>query len=286
MKNDFAVFILTNGRPDNVVTYATLRKHGYTGPIYLVVDDLDKTKDDYLEKYGTEVIVFDKRAIAKTFDTGDNFTDMRTIIYARNASFEIAKKLGITYFVQLDDDYTRFRYNFNEDFEYDTKAIKNLDRVFEAMLKFYIASGASSIAMAQGGDFIGGSQNMAFAKNVRLRRKCMNSFFCSTERPFKFIGRVNEDVNTYTRLASTGVLFLTANQISLDQLQTQTNRGGMTELYLDSGTYVKSFYTVMYMPSSVKIGVLRGNSSTRLHHKISWKTTTPMILREEWKKVS
>ena len=34
---------------------------------------------------------------------------MKTIVYARNASFEIAKKLGIKNFIQLDDDYNTFQ---------------------------------------------------------------------------------------------------------------------------------------------------------------------------------
>ena len=35
MDNNFAVFILTHGRPDNVKTLQTLKKCGYTGAIYL-----------------------------------------------------------------------------------------------------------------------------------------------------------------------------------------------------------------------------------------------------------
>jgi hypothetical protein len=287
LKN-FAAFILTNGRPDNVITYETLRKSGYTGPIYLLVDDLDSTRERYIEKYGDKVIVFDKKAIAKTFDGGDNFDDMRAIIYARNASFEVAKKLGITYFIQLDDDYSSFRYRYDNLYQYipSTTVLKNLDAVFLALLEFYICSKATSLAMSQGGDFIGGANGSSpFVKGVRLRRKCMNSFICSTERCFKFIGRINEDVNTYTRLASTGSLFFTANQVCLEQKQTQSNPGGMTELYIDSGTYVKSFYSVIYHPSSVTIGVLRGRGKpSRLHHQVKWSRTTPMILRENLKK--
>ena len=46
MKNkDFAVFILTHGRPDNVITYNTLKKAGYTGDIYIVIDNEDKLKE-------------------------------------------------------------------------------------------------------------------------------------------------------------------------------------------------------------------------------------------------
>ena len=35
---NFAVFILTHGRPDNVKTIPTLKKCGYTGNIYFIVD--------------------------------------------------------------------------------------------------------------------------------------------------------------------------------------------------------------------------------------------------------
>lgn len=279
----FAVFILTNGRPDNVVTYDTLRKSGYTGAIYLLVDDLDTTREKYVERYGDQVVVFDKKAVAKTFDNGDNFGDMRAIIYARNAAFDVAEKLRIPYFVQLDDDYTSFQYRFDESFAYAPKTLKNLDAVFAALTAFYVSSGSDAIAMAQGGDFIGGDE-ATLAKAVTLRRKCMNSFFCSTKRRFQFVGRVNEDVNTYTRVASTGKLFFTTNQVNLNQLQTQSNPGGMTELYLDSGTYVKSFYSVMYQPSSVRIGVLRGRAASRLHHQVAWNRTAPMILREAVRK--
>lgn len=283
MRDSFAAFILSNGRPDNVVTYDTLRKSGYTGRIVILVDDLDPTRERYERKYPGEVFVFDKKAIAKTFDQGDNFGDMRAIIYARNASFGIAEMLGVKYFVQLDDDYTSFQYRFDSRFGYNPKTLKDLDLVFAALTQFLIDSKADSVAMAQGGDFIGGDQS-SIAEAVRLKRKCMNSFFCSTDRPFQFVGRINEDVNTYTRTASTGKLFFTANQVNLNQLQTQSNAGGMTELYLDSGTYVKSFYSVIYQPSSVKIGMIHGQRGSRIHHQVSWKHTVPEILRETLKK--
>lgn len=280
MQSDFAVFILTHGRPEKVITYKTLRDLNYTGKIYLLVDNLDKTVDKYIEKYGDDVIVFDKKDIASRTDLANNFNDLRSILCARNASFEIAQKLGIKYFLQLDDDYMSFNFRFNDKFDYVYEQVKNLDYIFSCVLKFYISSGALSVALSQNGDFMGG-ENSTFADYVTLKRKCMNSFFCSTERPFKFMGLINEDVNTYTTLGSRGGLFLTVNQVSLQQKQTQSNSGGMTDIYLDSGTYVKSFYTVMFHPSSVKVRTMSG----RLHHAISWEKTVPMILREETRKV-
>ncbi len=286
---DFAVFILTNGRPGRVFTYDVVRRCGYTGEIYLLVDDLDATKDQYISRYQDKVIVFNKRDAAKLSDQGDNFEDLRAIIYARNASFEIAKKLGIKYFMQLDDDYTGFYYRFDNNLNFistgQKSQIASMDRVIGLMLDFYKSvPRIASIAFAQGGDFLGGHGG-SFSQSTWLKRKCMNSFLCSTERPFKFIGRVNEDVNSYTRLGSSGILFFTFGQVYLNQKQTQSNSGGMTEMYLSSGTYVKSFYSVMYHPSSVVVRLMKSRNP-RLHHSVKWKYTVPKILDEKLRKRS
>jgi len=271
--NSFAAFILTNRRPKKVITYKALIKGGYTGKIYFIVDNEDPTIGEYISEFGADrVIIFDKKAIAQKFDAADNFNDRRCIVYARNACFEIAEKLQIRYFIQLDDDYTDFRYKFipkDGQIIYKDKIIKkNLDCIFDNLLDYYISIPALTLAIAQGGDFIGGS-NGHFAEMIMTKRKAMNTFICSTDRPFKFLGRINEDVNTYFLLGSRGNLFLTLNNVAINQLTTQTNSGGMTELYIDSGTYIKSFYTVIFCPSSVKIGLV-GAVNPRLHHHIDW----------------
>ena len=279
---DFAVFILTHGRPDNVITYHTLKTSGYTGKIYIVIDNEDKLADKYYENFGDKVIMFDKKAVSETFDEADNFEDRRAIVYARNACFKIAEELGITYFMQMDDDYGSFHFRIYKSNKDTPKRIKKIDKVLDVMLEFYKTIPVKSIAMAQGGDFIGGAGS-GTAKKKQLKRKCMNSFICSTERPFKFNGRINEDVNTYTHKASIGELFFTIPTLSLEQKTTQSGTGGMTDIYLDKGTYIKSFYSVMFQPSSVKVALM-GDKNMRLHHRVSWKHTTPVILDEIYKK--
>lgn len=282
-KKEFCALILTHGRPNKVFTYQTLLKSGYTGEIYLVVDNEDKHLAEYQEKYGKErVIIFDKKKVSKEIDNGDNFNDRRAIIYARNASFKIAEKLGFKYFIQLDDDYTAFNFKFDENNTFKETLIQNLDRTFKSLLDYYKSINVLSIAMAQNGDFIGGAKG-GIAKGVKVKRKAMNSFICSTERPFKFIGRINEDVNTYTNLGNRGGIFFTIPLVSLIQKQTQSNKGGMTDLYLDSGTYVKSFYTVMYSPFCTTITEM-GHKNKRLHHRVQWRNAVPMIIREKYKK--
>jgi hypothetical protein len=274
MENNFAVFILTHGRPDNVKTYTTLKKCGYTGPIYFIVDNEDKHINKYQKNYGIDnVKIFDKKLMADEIDEGNNFDNRKVIIHARNASFKIAQEIGIKYFVQMDDDYYYFGYRY----ETGAKIIKNLDKVFNIMLDFYKSVDIKSIAFSQGGDHIGGFSG------IKLKRKCMNSFFCSTDRPFQFIGSINEDVNTYTTLGSRGDVFFTFTNIQLDQKDTQSNNGGMTDEYALTGTYVKSFHSVMMQPSSVKASMMNSNNK-RIHHSIKWVNTTPMILSNQYKK--
>jgi len=281
MNNDFCAFILTHGRPDKVYTYDTLKKCGYTGRIYIIIDNEDQTADKYFAKF-SDVIMFDKKEIAKTFDEFDNFDDRRTIIYARNACFKIAKELGIKYFIQLDDDYTGFQYKLLLDKPINAEC-RRLDDLFRVTLDYYKSINAKSIAFAQGGDFIGGIDN-GYGTFRFSKRKAMNSFFCSTDREFQFIGRINEDVNTYTSYQSKGNLFLTICNISVIQKQTQKTSGGMSDVYLNQGTYIKSFYTMICSPSCTNITLMK-TSHPRLHHSFDWNFVAPMIIEEKYKKL-
>jgi hypothetical protein len=288
MRSDFAALILTHGRPDRVHTYFALRSAGYTGRILIVIDNEDKTADEYRSRYGNDVVMFDKAAIAQTFDEGDNFQDRRAIIYARNASFQIAKDLGYRFFVQLDDDYTGFEYCFDENAMYGYGKITSLNWLFSALSDYIAVTPFASIAISQGGDHIGGGESK---KVIGTKRKAMNSFVCDTQKPFQFVGRINEDVNTYTCQQRKGLAFLTILAAKLVQKTTQSNAGGMTDLYIDSGTYVKTFYSIMYAPSCVKVSEIsspqNGNAGhARIHHKVNWNNAAPLILSQHHKKAA
>ena len=283
MDKDFCIFILSHGRADRVITLDTIKKAGNTYPVYIIIDNEDKTANEYYKRYGKDrVIMFDKIAMSKKFDEADNFDNRKSIVYARNACFDIAEKLGYKYFLQLDDDYTefKFRINGNSEFPKDRFLIRSrFNQVISHTLSFYKnTKSVTSIAFSQGGDWMGGESNFK-----RVKRKAMNTFFCSTERRFQFLGRINEDVNTYTKMQSIGMLFLTTFLIQIDQLQTQSNQGGMTDIYLDGGTYIKSFYSVIFHPSSVSVRLM-GRANRRLHHHVNWNNTVPKIINPGLKK--
>ena len=281
MRDDFAVFILSHGRPDKVVTIKTLKRIGYTGKWYLVLDDEDSTRQEYINTFGEDhILLFNKDLVERTFDTMDNLNNKKVVIYARNVCFDFAKKLNLNYFLELDDDYVRFELRTEKDGKLLTDELHHADDIFECVLNYLDETNATTIAFAQGGDLIGGLNGSMWKS--KIKRKAMNSFFCKTDRPFIFTGRINEDVNTYTTLGSRGKLFLTIANIDLIQVPTQSNSGGITDAYLTYGTYLKSFYSVMGMPSCVKIDMM-GEQHQRIHHIVDWETCVPKIISRRFK---
>lgn len=281
MIKDFVAIIMSNGRPENVYTYNTLKKQGYTGDIIVLIDDEDTELDNYKGKFKEELQIFNKNDIEKRLDTYDNFENKKCIVYSRNACFDVAEKLGYKYFIELDDDYTRFQFMFDKDFNFTNKRkkINNLNNIFAYMLDFFKNTNLVSLAMAQGGDFIGGKECNVWSS--KFSRKSMNSMIHSTERKITYNGRINEDVNTYTKLGGIGFLFHTIKYIALIQKPTQKQKGGMTDIYLDSGTYVKSFYTIIANPSCSFVTCM--GKKKRLHHNIKWNNAVPQIIDEKYK---
>ena len=284
-KYNYAVFILSHGRPDNVITYKTLRKQGYTGKIFIICDDEDKTLSQYKEKYGQEVIVFSKSNYEGKFDKMDNFSGNKVIVYARNACYDIARSLGLDYFFEYEDDYPQFSYRKVEGDILRGVQVKNLDRILNAMIECLNDTKSCTIAFAQAGDFIGGAGSFF---NNTYKRKAMNTFVFKVNKNPKddliFIGRMNDDVNTYLTQGKIGKLFFQITDVAMVQVLTQSNSGGNTEAYKKYGTYTKSFYSVIAEPSCCKVGLM-GSVNKRLHHSVKWKYAVPKLLDQKWKKL-
>lgn len=286
LRYNVGAFILTHGRPDNVLTYTALRNFGYTGPIHLVIDNEDATAEEYRRKF-QNVHVFDKKAIAETFDTADLSDNRRAVVFARNAAHEIANQLGYDYYIELDDDYNYFSTRFMVNGILPYARLTDVNHAVNITLDFLESSGALTVAWAQGGDLIGGANSSRYRRS--LMRKAMNMFFIRTGRPVEFVGRINEDVNTYVTRGNRGELIFTPVHLILNQQDTQSQSGGMTEMYMDEGTYVKSFYSVMMAPSCVKVGGIKGagrgtNRAARFHHQINWRNAVPLILSDRYRR--
>lgn len=283
MRDDFAIFVLSHGRANKMKTVETMKEAGYTGKLYIICDNEDKELDDYIKNFGKEkVIIFDKKEKAKEVDTMDSIEKRNVVVFARNTVFDIAEKLGLTYFLELDDDYELFRYRYvDKNGKFTSTVVHNFDQLVDLMLEFLDETNATSVAFGQTGDMIGGEKSQLY--QIKIKRKVMNTFFCKVDRRFDFIGRLNEDTTTYTYLGSQGKLFMTIADITLEQVETQYNKGGLTDSYLENGTYVKSFYTVMCMPSCVKVDMMVSNHP-RIHHLLDYNKAFPKIISDRFKK--
>ena len=284
MRDDFAVFILSHGRANKVVTVDALKTCGYTGVWYILVDDEDDQYDLYCKNYGKDrIIKFSKAEMDGKFDIMDNFDAGRQVpTFARNALPQIAKDMGYTYFLELEDDYELFsaRTKTKDGKHLCQFYVRDLDSIVDEMIEFLDVSGAWTVTFAQDGDFLGGLNGAVYKKGIH--RKAMQTFFCRTDTPWQFLGRFNDDVNAYVEWGKKGHLFMTVTALSVHQPETQKNSGGITDAYKTFGTYTKSFYSVMLNPSCVKIADM-GQSHRRIHHSIDWKYAVPVIISSKFR---
>lgn len=214
----------------------------------------------------------------------DDLTPSRkrnAVVFARNECWNIAKQLGLTHFCVLDDDYKLFEIRYPDGGKLKTKRVNNFDSLVTAFCEFLDVSTAVTVCMAQGGDFIGGVNGGFFKKG--LSRKAMNVWFMRTDRVFQYVGLTNEDTNMYVSLGGIGKLMFTVTNVDVVQTQTQANPGGLTDIYKQDGTFIKSFYSVMCRPDCVKVAAM-GDHYMRMHHNVDWSSCVPKIINEKWKK--
>lgn len=282
MNKKLVALILSHGRAGRVITWDTLRKQGYTGDIIIVCDDEDSTVGEYKKNYGEEnIYVFDKEKAFQEVDTMDNNGDRRIVLPARMQAPKIAENLRYEHYLVLDDDYEAFTVKELEKGVFRQYQIRNLDQLFKALMEWQDKAGLDIVSIAQHGDFIGGA-NSTWKKG--WKRKAMNFFLCKTNRePIVFKGRINEDTTMYVTEGAVGKKIITCMRAGLKQRDTQTNKGGLTDIYLDVGTYRKSFYSVVAAPAAVKCKTL-STAHARVHHVVDYDACTVCILGEQWKK--
>lgn len=283
MNKDRAVFIISYKRANNIKTLDFLKKVKYTGQVFIVVDDKDPELEEYKKNYAEKLCIFSKADAEKIFDKCDNFSNTNSSCFVRNAIFGIAEKLGVKSFLVLDDDYSQIHFRRPKGDKLGVKYMNagDMDYCLDACFDYIENTPrVDCFALAQSGDFIGGAKGYY---KISGKRKIMNAFFFRTDNPIKFPGKMNEDVNCYLYYGSRGKLFFTTTAMSVQQELTQKASGGMTDIYKNNGTYIKSFYSVIVAPNAVKIGTV-GVHSPRIHHKINWNKAVPKLIRQEYKK--
>lgn len=275
---DFAIFILSHGRANTISTYKALRDGGYTGRTYVVIDNEDDQEDLYRQKFGDDIIQFDKRDYLEKTDLGDLDTDRRIGVFARNFIQDEAKRLGYKFHLQLDDDVHGFTYRFAQGKVLRALHCSHLDEVFSGMVEYMKETPITSLSFALSAYNMGGVDGSI---KEGMTRKTMTTFLMRADDVQYFHMRMNDDITTSLINGMRGKLYYSYLPIEVEVDKTQVKAGGMTDIYQKSGTYRKSFYSVMCCPSCVKVSAM-GITDYRIHHTISWNNAVPKLLSERW----
>lgn len=275
MRNDFGMFILSHGRAGNVLTFDTLRRCGYTGKIFIVIDDQDEQQEDYKKEYGDCVIVFDKREWAEKTDTIKATCDLRSVVFARNACYEIAKQLNMRYFCEFDDDLEEIRIRYLSDNKLRGKRVEDFDSIVDCMISFMESDNRiCSLSFGLDFDYIGG-KNGQYQK--KLERMCFGFYFLRVDNPVPFIGITCEDMNAALKVCDSGNIMFRVFDIMAYSPERTTNEGGNFSLYNSMTKYVRNFYPVIVCPSGIKI---KPNHDIKKYSDYIF----PMIIGGRWKK--
>lgn len=283
MRDDFAVFITTHGRPNQQKSLDWLLSHGYTGKWFLVVDDLDDTRGSYVEKYRDHVLIFDKMKYWQELDTFNNRQHLAAVLYARQAVEDFARDMGLSAFCVMDDDISRFAARVPLQ---TGKLVRNLnvsaDKFMSAYVDFVLGANIASLCP--------GTQNMYMANSCKLLEdlpgKGSNAFFRNVAIPVQWMSAMNEDLITCIDYNKRGVLMCSALLICCESSNAGTGKtsGGMHELYKVMSSYERTFYAVMVDPARTFLKLSQTKSETKFGIARKWSAGDPCIIGERWRK--
>ena len=281
MSKKFAVFILTHGRPHNQLTVKSLHDVGYTGDLYLVVDDQDESVNEYIAVWGAErVIVFDKDYFIRHTDTGLHTPVPKFAVFARNAIEHIAKEMGYKTFLMLDDDLTKIRVRLPEGDSLKSYQINGqFDAIIETSVDYVVNCDIACMGLGFCNLYIGGVEN--FNKENPRQRLCAEAFIRNTAHPISWRLNMVEDLITSIDAAMSGEVWFQFLPIQCEIKMSEGEvDGGNSDVYRQLGMYRISFMPVIAYPSSN--AVRRG--------KKSWASTTspdkciPKIISSRYRK--
>lgn len=283
MRNDFAIFICTHGRPDKQLTFDALKQYGYTGKVYLVLDDTDSTIAQYIDNYGEDIIyVFDKQHYIDTNDVGSLPPNFKTILYAKNAVEDIVQDLSLSSFVIADDDVHSFRVRLPIDEEHlASYRIYNLDSIFDAYCSFMLDGDFLSVGICGSVHFVAG-RSVFNNDNIQKYRVPYNFVFRNGKYKMNWVSSFGEDIITAMEYCKRGHTLL-----DIPYLQYETvppgkalESGGMSELYKTVPGFTLCCYDFMYNPNAIRLCINRG----RWNAQILKNNIYPKILSPEYRK--
>lgn len=267
------VLIISHKRP-KCRTVKAILDAGYRGDWYIVCDDLDDTP--YEELFPGHVIRFDKMEYVQKTDTVDNFQKLGSCTYARNACFDIAKRMGYDCFGVFDDDVSGFMYRYQDGNRLKSKPVCNFDAVFAIYCKYVLDADIACGSFVPAGRLIGGVQNPVVREKFYYNPT--NVFIINTHKEqFPFIGTLRQD-SIYSHLNNMLGRIVAAFMPIVVCMEPpgSMREGGIKETYSEWNNYVVESYSNIVIPS-----FFRWRNGIKEH---TFSQNLPRVLNERWRK--
>lgn len=276
-----ATFILTHGRPYNQRTLGVLQDLGYTGKIYLVLDDQDETIQKYIDEYGADnIIIFDKNHYVSKTDTGLHRPVFKFAVYARNAIEDIARDCGLDYFLMLDDDITNIRFRYNDNGSLKTAYINGcFDSIMYSYIDYMDKADISCMSLGFGNMYMSGCS--ALETESSRQRICVEAFVRSVKHKIDWRLNMVEDLITSIDASMRGDVWFQFLPLQVEiQMSEGAVSGGNSDAYNSFGKYKMTFFPTIIYPSSNRPRYVKNH----------WVTTTspdnavPKIISSSYRK--
>lgn len=256
MREDFAIFICTHGRPNKQLTLNALLECNYTGKYYLVLDDTDNTIQEYIDNYGAEnIIIFDKNYYINSVDTSSHSPSYKCILYAKCAVEDIARELNLKCFIIADDDLVTFYLRWAEGSVLRSSKIYNMDEVLEAVCEFVITNNTTLVGIGHGGIYFEGADVMQNSDTINLCSP-YNFIIRNTANPVKWTSWFGEDDVTTIFYSIRGEKVILLPQMQLVIVPSGSEaEAGMQEVYQQNSRFTLMFYIFMHSPTGVKLTI-------------------------------
>ena len=266
---DYAIFIISHGRPNVQKTYDFLASKNCTQNTFIVCDDLDKTLDEYRRNYGDRVLVFNKQRYMDVVDVFHNVPNPNHPVYARNAVYDLAIERGFRFFVCLDDDMASVRLRTVK----AERGTDYVDEAFQAVFRFMRDAGLYIYGSGGASSFFGG-----FTDDLLFR--AVNAYFCDTQRRVEFKCHYNEDIITPLAYNRVGKIICSTCHLHFFFQVDGANDGGIEYARTIGERYRYCIGTLIGDPAKAKI---KYTPPYRMG-TIRSKNVHPMILSEKWRK--
>ena len=272
------IFIPSYKRSDNLRTVNYYARIGWDmNKVHVVIDSEADDKADYdyqAERIGFNLHVFDMEEARRRYDYVHRpSVSRRSAGQARNMFYEIAEGLDIKFFIMQDDD-THHYQNRSLDTYRGQASFDDVNAVFEGIRAFMIKRRIGVFGVSQTGDFIGG------VNTKLLRNKVMNTTFIYT--PYIYRGErgvQDDDTSQFVTVMNDGLFTGSLGDgILLQQTQSATAEGGLTDLYKECKLLNKALVCPIQFPSSIH-AERQGRNGGRVHHRIRHRNLAPRLLK-------